>query len=98
MVMDSNNILYHVSLLFMTLLTVGMVGFHYFAGLNWVESFQSTAFYISGLGANVELPTDAGKIWSGVFAIISTTTLVGISVNIVSHIIENRYLHGPLTH
>jgi len=96
--MESTNILYNVGLLFATLLTVGMVGFHYFAGLNWVESFQCTAFYISGLGSNVDLPTDTGKIWSGIFAIISTTTLVGISVNIVSHIIENKYLHGPTSH
>jgi hypothetical protein len=52
-------------------LFVGMWGYHYFEGLDWVSSYESAAMILSGMGPVSPLYTDEGKIFAGTFALFS---------------------------
>jgi hypothetical protein len=50
-------------------LALGMAGYHWVAGLTWIDSFQNTTMLLGGMGPVGELKSTAGKIFAGVFAL-----------------------------
>ncbi len=65
-------------------LGIGMVGYHRFEGLGWIDAFANAAMILSGMGPLAPLKTDAGKMFAGTYALFSglaflTTAAIALS-------------------
>lgn len=52
-------------------LFLGMAGYRYFEGMNWVEAYENAAMILSGMGPVKDLSTDGGKLFAGTYALFS---------------------------
>jgi hypothetical protein len=50
-------------------LGIGMAGYHWIAGLSWVDAFQNAAMLLGGMGPVGEGTNASGKIFAGLFAL-----------------------------
>jgi len=73
-------------------LGLGMIGYHVFEKLPWVDAFVNAAMILSGMGPVATLQTDAGKIFAGCYALFSGLTLVAI-LGIIFAPVIHRALH-----
>jgi hypothetical protein len=73
-------------------LGIGMIGYHAFEKMSWVDAFVNAAMILSGMGPVATLQTDGGKIFAGCYAIYSGITLIGI-LGIIFAPIVHRFLH-----
>jgi hypothetical protein len=73
-------------------LMAGMVGYHVFEGLPWVDAFLNASMLMGGMGP-VNMPhTDAGKVFAGIYALYCGMVLL-IAVAIFAAPIFHRFLH-----
>jgi len=73
-------------------LGVGILGYHYIAGLSWIDSLLNASMILGGMGP-VDLPkTDAAKFFASCYALFSGLAFIGIvSVLLVPFV--HRLLH-----
>lgn len=60
-------------------LVIGMAGYSGFEGMSLVDAFVNAAMILSGMGPVQALNTDGGKIFAGIYAIISGIVIFGIA-------------------
>jgi hypothetical protein len=73
-------------------LLVGMVGYHYLGRQGWVDAYLNAAMILTGMGPVNAMPTDAGKIFSGLYAIYSGVIFLSV-VAMMFTPIAHRLLH-----
>jgi hypothetical protein len=73
-------------------LGLGMIGYHTFEKLPWVDAFVNAAMILSGMGPVATLQTDAGKIFAGCYALFSGIALITI-LGIIFAPVVHRFLH-----
>ena len=73
-------------------LGIGMVGYHGFEKLPWVDAFVNAAMILSGMGPMATLQTNGGKIFAGCYALFSGLTLIAI-LGIIFAPVVHRALH-----
>jgi len=52
-------------------LLIGVFGYHYTAGANWLDSVHNASMILSGMGPVIEIKTSTGKIFSSFYALFS---------------------------
>jgi hypothetical protein len=73
-------------------LGIGMSGYHFLEGLDWLDAFVNAAMILSGMGPLAPLQTSAGKLFAGCYALSSGLlflTVAGIILAPLGH----RLLH-----
>jgi hypothetical protein len=80
-----------VSVIVVSLL-IGMLGYHGFEKLGWIDAFVNAAMILSGMGPVATLNTDGGKIFAGCYAIYSGIALIGV-LGIIFAPVIHRFLH-----
>ncbi|HWD93575.1 MAG TPA: hypothetical protein VG938_14635 [Verrucomicrobiae bacterium] len=73
-------------------LLIGMVGYHYFEHLGWIDAFSNASMILSGMGPLGELKTTGGKIFAGCYALFSGVAFL-TSIGVVFAPIYHRFLH-----
>jgi hypothetical protein len=73
-------------------LLIGMVGYHYFEGMDWIDAFANASMILSGMGPLGPLQTTAGKIFAGCYALYSGLALIA-ATGIIFAPIVHRLLH-----
>jgi hypothetical protein len=73
-------------------LGIGMIGYHTFENLPWIDAFLNAAMILSGMGPVATLQTNAGKIFAGCYAIFSGIALITI-MGIIFAPVVHRFLH-----
>ena len=73
-------------------LGVGMVGYHLFESMSWVDAFVNAAMILSGMGPLSPLYTVGGKIFAGCYALFSGLAFITI-LGIVFVPAIHRFLH-----
>jgi hypothetical protein len=71
-----------------------MAGYGYFARMDAVDAFLNSAMILSGMGPVGDLPTDASKIFAGVYAIfcgLLIFALAGLILAPVFHRVLHRF-------
>lgn len=71
---------------------VGMVGYHYFEGMGWVDAFVNASMILSGMGPFTQLQTTGGKLFAGFYALFSGLAFILIIGVIIAPVIH-RFLH-----
>lgn len=60
------------TLLFITIsLFIGVLGYHYFGECAWMDALHNASMILSGMGPVITIQSDAGKIFSSLFALYS---------------------------
>ncbi len=90
------SLLFGILVLFVCLM-IGVFGYHYTAGIGWLDSLHNASMILSGMGPVVEIKTDLGKWFSSFYALFSGVifiTNIGIILAPAIHRFFNR-LHVP---
>jgi hypothetical protein len=73
-------------------LLVGILGYHVFEHLGWIDSFANAAMILSGMGPLGELKTSGGKIFAGCYALFSGVAFL-TSFGLVFAPVFHRFIH-----
>jgi hypothetical protein len=83
-----------VAILIMTFfLLIGTAGYHYTAGLIWIDALHNAAMIMSGMGLVDKVSSDGGKIFSSIYALFSGVlfiTNIGVILAPALHRIYHR--------
>jgi|SRR4051794_2065467 hypothetical protein len=80
------------SALILISIALGVAGYRYFSGLNWVDSFHMSSMILTGMGPVVEMKSDEAKLFSSFYALYSGLAFVCIAGVFLAPIIH-RVLH-----
>ncbi len=70
----------------------GILGYHFIAGLRWVDALLDAAMILAGMGPVSPLPSDAAKVFAATYALFSGLILIS-ATGIVLSPIFHRVLH-----
>ena len=73
-------------------LFIGMGGYHFLEGMNWVDAFANASMILAGMGPLGTLNTAPGKIFAGFYALFCGLILL-TTVTILIAPIFHRALH-----
>lgn len=86
-------------LIMLVCLVIGVAGYHYTAGIPWLDALHNASMILSGMGPVVEIKTTGGKWFSSVYALFSGVvfiTNVGVILAPAMHRIFHRlHLEEP---
>lgn len=78
--------------LILVALYIGMLGYHIFEKMSWVDAFVNASMILSGMGPLGTLSTTSGKIFAGCYALFSGLLFISL-IGIVLAPIIHRILH-----
>ena len=73
-------------------LFVGIAGYHWLAGLDWIDSLLEASMILGGMGPIKELTTPAAKVFASMYALFSGLVFIGI-MGVVLAPVVHRMLH-----
>lgn len=73
-------------------LLMGMLGYHLFENLNWVDSLVNAAMILGGMGPVNELQTDPGKVFAAFYALYSGIVFL-LAAAVLFAPLFHRFLH-----
>ena len=73
-------------------LGAGMLGYHHYEGMPWIDAFANAAMILSGMGPLAPLNTNAGKLFAGFYALFSGLAFV-VVMGIVFAPVVHRFMH-----
>ncbi len=73
-------------------LVLGILGYHFFEGLPWIDSLVNAAMLLGGMGPVNELHTIAGKLFASFYALYSGIIFL-VSVGVILAPLYHRFLH-----
>ena len=80
------------SILILFSLAIGVLGYHFFESLSWVDSLLNASMILGGMGPVDQLKTDSGKVFASFYALYSGIILLA-SVGILAAPLFHRLLH-----
>ncbi|HLF46145.1 MAG TPA: hypothetical protein VI548_06950 [Chitinophagaceae bacterium] len=69
------NLVIAIVIMFVCLL-IGITGYHYAAGVGWLDSLHNASMILSGMGPVVEIKTEGGKWFSSFYALFSGVVFI----------------------
>ena len=85
------HIVYALCLLIISL-GIGVLGYHIFEGLGWVDSILNASMILGGMGPVNEVRTTCGKLFASAYALFSGIFFLVIA-GIIFAPIFHRFLH-----
>lgn len=71
---------------------IGILGYHIFEGLPWIDSLLNASMILGGMGPVNELKTEAGKIFASLYALFSGIVFIAAASILVAPVFH-RFLH-----
>ena len=75
-------------------LGLGILGYHFIAEFNWIDSLLNAAMILTGMGPVGALNSDAAKLFASVYALFSGVvfiTATGILLTPIFHRVLHRF-------
>ncbi len=73
-------------------LSLGVLGYHFIAGLRWVDALLDASMILSGMGPVSPLASDSAKVFASVYALFSGVVFIS-STGILLAPVFHRVLH-----
>ena len=73
-------------------LAIGILGYHVFEGLSWIDSLLNASMLLGGMGPVNELHTTAGKLFASFYAIYCGVIFLIVAGVLLAPIIH-RFMH-----
>jgi hypothetical protein len=70
----------------------GMAGYHFTAGLSWIDSLYNASMILTGMGPATELTTSPAKVFASVYALFSGIAFLS-TVAVFFAPIVHRFMH-----
>jgi hypothetical protein len=74
-------------------LSIGILGYHYISGLDWVDAVLEASMILGGMGAVAPMTNDVAKLFASAYALMS-----GLIVITTTGIILAPFLHRMMHH
>jgi hypothetical protein len=69
-------------------LGIGMLGYHHYAGMAWIDAFANAAMMITSMGPLDPLNNPAARIWGACFALYSGFALAATTGLIIAPMVH----------
>jgi hypothetical protein len=79
-------------LLILAALCIGIAGYHWIAGLSWVDALLNASMILGGMGSVNVLTTKGAKIFASLYALFSGLAFIAV-MGIVFTPMAHRMLH-----
>jgi hypothetical protein len=79
-------------LLILVALFIGIAGYHWTAGLGWIDSLLNASMILGGMGPVDQLTNPAAKIFASLYALFSGLVFIAV-MGVVFSPILHRMLH-----
>ena len=76
----------------LAVLLVGIAGYHWLAGLDWVDSLLEASMILGGMGPINPITTTAAKLFASAYALFSGLVFIGIMGILLTPVIH-RVIH-----
>lgn len=73
-------------------LAFGVLGYHYIAGLKWIDALLNASMILTGMGPVDEMKTTGAKLFASCYALFSGVVFLGIASVLVAPF-AHRLLH-----
>jgi len=73
-------------------LILGVLGYHYFEGLEWIDALVNASMLLGGMGPVSMLHTEAGKLFASFYALYSGIIFL-VVVGVIFVPLYHRFLH-----
>jgi hypothetical protein len=73
-------------------LSVGIAGYHWLAGFEWIDSLLEASMILGGMGPIKELHTTGAKVFASLYALFSGLVFIGI-MGVVLAPLAHRMMH-----
>lgn len=73
-------------------LGIGMLGYHHFEKMTWVDAYVNAAMILSGMGPVSNLQTVGGKIFAGTYALFCGIVFL-VVIAIIFAPVVHRFFH-----
>lgn len=73
-------------------LSIGVVGYHGFEGIPWIDSILNASMILGGMGPVTTLQTVGGKLFASAYALFSGVVFIGV-MGISLAPFAHRFLH-----
>ena len=73
-------------------LSIGIFGYHYIAGFNWIDSLLEASMILGGMGPVRELSNQTAKIFASIYALFSGVIFIAL-MGIILAPVAHRLLH-----
>ncbi|WP_376791618.1 hypothetical protein [Thermoflexus sp.] len=73
-------------------LGIGVFGYHFIAGLSWIDALLNAAMILGGMGPVNELTSDWGKLFASFYALYAGVAFLGASAVLIAPF-AHRILH-----
>lgn len=73
-------------------LGIGILGYHYFEGLSWIDALLNASMILGGMGPVAPLNTTAGKLFASFYALFSGMVFL-VAVGVLIAPVFHRFLH-----
>lgn len=74
-------------------LGIGVLGYHYLGGLDWIDALLNASMILTGMGPVNTLTTVAAKLFASAYAIFSGVIFITIMALVLAPIFH-RFLHA----
>lgn len=75
-------------------LFIGMLGYHFFERLTWIDSFLNAAMLLGGMGPIHQPRTFGGKLFAGLYALycgLAVLVVAGVTFAPVIHRVLHKF-------
>lgn len=73
-------------------LSIGTIGYHYYANISWIDAFYNASLILTGMGPVNEMPNDGAKLFASFYALFSGIAFLSTFAVIFAPI-AHRLLH-----
>jgi hypothetical protein len=73
-------------------LAIGMLGYHYYENLTWLDAFLNAAMIMGGMGPVNAFKTESGKLFAGIYALYSGLGLLA-TIGVIVAPLLHRFFH-----
>ena len=73
-------------------LGIGVLGYRYFAGFEWIDALLNASMILTGMGPVGQLPNDGAKIFASLYALFSGLVFISVMALVASPVMH-RMLH-----
>ena len=73
-------------------LLIGILGYHYSAGIGWLDSLHNASMILSGMGPVVNITTRIGKLFSSFYALFSGVIFI-TNIGVILAPAIHRFFH-----
>ena len=82
----------YAAVLILVSVGIGVLGYHHFAQLNWLDSFHMACLILTGMGPVAEMQSSGAKIFDSIYALYSGVAFLSICAVFFAPIVH-RIMH-----